>query len=84
MSKLITLEIPDELYERAEKLAILTSQDVTAVLVDALYLDYTFPDSLLTYEPDEAVEREQAAYLALHPTLWQSTPVNTLLFMAGN
>jgi hypothetical protein len=83
MGKQVTLTIPDELYQRAEKLAILTSQDVTTVLVNAIDLDYTFPDNLLTHEPDEAVDREHAAYLALHPMLWQEYPGQHVAIYGG-
>lgn len=36
MSQRVTLELPDELLVRAERLAVLTRRDVTDVLVDAV------------------------------------------------
>jgi hypothetical protein len=79
MGTQILLTVPDELYRRVEQLARSRKQNIDAVLVDVL--DEVLPRSQkstvednLTYEPDEAVEREKSAYIALHPALWQKYP----------
>src|SRR2546426_12684410 len=36
MSRRVTLELPDEVLDRAERLAVLTHRDVTDVLADAV------------------------------------------------
>ena len=79
----LTLTLSDKLYERAHRLAQLRQQDVTAVVTEVLdeALPMTEPDEyaldeeiLDLSEPDEAVDREIAAYHALHPTLWEKYP----------
>lgn len=79
----LTLTLSDKLYERAHRLAQLRQQDVTAVVTEVLdeALPMTEPDEyaldeeiLDLSEPDEAVDREIAAYYALHPTLWEKYP----------
>jgi predicted DNA-binding protein len=38
MSRQVTVDLPDEIYRRAETLAQLTSRDVASVLADAISL----------------------------------------------
>jgi hypothetical protein len=67
----VTLTIPDTLYQRAQQLALIYQRDVAEVITAVL--DEGLPaaegDSVDWVEPDEAVDREMAAYIALHPTL---------------
>lgn len=73
-----TVKIPQPLYEKAEKLARERQQKVneliTGVLdetLSSLEGDETFID---LSEPDEVVDREMEAYIAMHPTLWKKYP----------
>lgn len=67
----VTVTIPDALYRRAQQLARSRQRDVAEVITAVL--DEGLPaaegDSADWIEPDEAVDREMAAYIALHPTL---------------
>jgi hypothetical protein len=74
MGKQILLTIPDEVYRWAEREAVASGQEVADVLVEAIHPGTAVDDEELTYEPNEAVEREEAAYRTLHPMLWQKYP----------
>lgn len=68
----VTLTIPEALYRRAQQLARSRQRDVAEVITAVL--DEGLPaaaegDSVDWAEPDEAVDREMAAYIALHPML---------------
>jgi hypothetical protein len=68
----VTLTIPDALYRRAQQLALSRQSDVVEVITAVL--DESLPavaetDTIDWSEPDEAVDREMAAYIALHPML---------------
>ena len=82
MATQITLTIPDKLYKRAQQLAQSRNRDVVDVLVSSIILDDN--EEQLTYEPDEAVEREKAAYLAMHSSLWQKYPNQHVAIYQGN
>ena len=64
MSEQVTLTIPTSLYRRASRIAQARQQDVADVLVEAI---------VLTEEVEEetAVDREEAAFRRLHPSLRQ-------------
>lgn len=68
----VTLTIPDSLYQRAQRLAQMRQRDVSDVIADVL--DEALPaadesNAIDWTEPDEAVDREMAAYIAMHPIL---------------
>lgn len=66
MGKRVTIAIPDELYQRAERIAHLREQAVADVLVDSIVLvDVEETDG----ENALAVDREEAAFKRLHPML---------------
>ena len=67
MSEQVTLTIPTSLYRRASRIAQARQQDVADVLVEAI---------VLTEEEEEetAVDREEAAFRRLYPTLRQQFP----------
>lgn len=75
MTTHVTLTVPDELYRRAERMARLKDQDVrdllTEVLTKSILQDQALERDGLIYDPDEVVEREKAAYIAMHPMLWR-------------
>jgi len=68
----VTLEIPQEVYQRAQRVAIATKRKVTDVITTSIVLeDIVEIDSADETETtdDEAVTRERAAFIALHPLL---------------
>jgi hypothetical protein len=66
MGKRVTIAIPDEMYQRAERIAHLREQAVAEVLVDSIVLAVIEESG---GENDLAVDREEAAFKRLHPTL---------------
>jgi predicted transcriptional regulator len=80
MSREITLTIPDDVYRRAEHIAQLKRQDVAALLAEALAESAVLAETAVANgegdadEWDAAVAREKAAYLAMHPLLWEKYP----------
>lgn len=66
----VTLQVSPALYQRAQRLAVLTQRAVNEVLVDAIVLDEIDEETLLEAE----VARERTAYLALHPLLLEKYP----------
>ena len=87
MATQVTLTVPDELYHRAERIARLKEQDVqdlfTEVLTDSIMQEETLVQDSLTYEPSEVVEREKAAYIVMHPVLWQKYPSEHVAIRGG-
>jgi hypothetical protein len=73
-----TVQIPTPLYEKARQLAQERHQPVNELITDALNETLSFwqhQESLVDFsEPDEDVDREMAAYLAMHSMLWQKYP----------
>lgn len=70
----VTLSIPNELYQRAKRIAQSSQRGVNEVLAESIVLvdnQVEVPDFS---EPDEALEREKAAYIAMHPTLREKYP----------
>lgn len=75
-----TIDLPPDLYERVHRMAQYRRQPVPELIADALDLaeEIAAIDSYTKVtnwsEPDEAVEREQAAYRLLHSSLWTTYP----------
>jgi hypothetical protein len=77
MSKKITLDLPEALFERAKRYADLQQQDVAEAI--AALLDETLPAASAAangsashaggLEDEAAMEREMHAYIAMHPEL---------------
>lgn len=65
------LPIPDNLYRRAKRLADIREQEVSDVLIDVLDDALPTTDLLedLDSEIEKAMQKEMAAYIALHPQL---------------
>lgn len=68
---LVTLSLPEKTYQRVKQWADWQQQEVSEAIAD--YLTNTLPeietDIVPAAQPDEAVEREEAAYIRLHPQL---------------
>ena len=69
MSTRILLDVPDNVYSQAEKIAARMRQDVSELLLDTIVRSFSpFP-----VDPKcEAMNREVAAYKALYPELVRS------------
>ena len=69
MSTQVLLNVPDNVYSHAEEIAAKMQRDVAELLLEAIVRSYApFP-----IDPRrEAMDREVAAYKALHPQLVQS------------
>lgn len=69
----VTLDVSCQLYERAESLAQRRRQEITAVIEDLLEAGLPLvedeTESITLSEPDEAMDREREAYIAMHPML---------------
>jgi hypothetical protein len=64
----VTLSIPEEVYRHAKRLAQAKNRNVNELLAESIVLD----DIALTQtadESDDAIDREEAAYIKMHPTL---------------
>lgn len=82
----VTLTIPDNLYQRAQRLAHMRQRDVSEVIADVLDEGLPAADDSLAVdwtEPDEAVDREMAAYIAMHPMLKQNYLGKHVAIFAG-
>ena len=66
MSKKVTLAIPDEMYQRVQRIAKLRKQEVADVLLESVVL---VEAERATEEEDVTVAREEAAFKRLHPML---------------
>ncbi len=73
MSIQVVLDLPDQVYERAQQLAQSRRQAVTDVITrvldDALPLDESGEEIEAWSESNEALDREMQAYIAMHPLL---------------
>ncbi len=82
-----TVKIPQPLYEKAEKLAKERQQNVSDWVIGVLDETVTFLEGDESFvdlsEPDEAVDREMEAYLAMHPTLWAKYPGQSVAIYGG-
>lgn len=67
----VTLKMPETLYQRVQDVASADQRDVTEVLLDALTRSF-----LLFYadQARESMEREVAAFEAMHAELWAKYP----------
>jgi hypothetical protein len=68
----VTLDIPLDLYQRAERMASLTQRKVTDVIATSIHLEKTDIEAEETPTEtieDQSVARERAAFIALHPVL---------------
>lgn len=75
MSVQVTLNITEELYHRAQKLARSRRRDVTELLAESIHLPD--PPTVPKEEwpmAETAVTREEAAFYRLYPQLWQTYP----------
>lgn len=70
----VTLSIPDELYQRAKRIAQSSQRGVAEVLAESIVLVDNRDEVLDLSEFDEALEREKMAYIAMHPMLWEKYP----------
>ena len=73
MTTQVVLELPDQVYERAQHLAQLRQQAVaevnTDVLDDVLPLDDINAESESSTATDDPLDREMQAYITMHPRL---------------
>lgn len=70
MTVKVQLEINDELYRQAEALAKATQRSVTTVLSEAITLEDVITEPTSEADlPEENIERERSAFLALHTQL---------------
>jgi predicted transcriptional regulator len=79
MERQVTLTIPDELYQRAQRIAQSRRQKVADVLLGAIALDETADE----YRGQTAVDREEAAWLQLHPWLREQYPGQYIAIYGG-
>jgi len=63
MSIQVTVNIPEEVYRRAKRIARSSNREVGDILAEAIVLDEASP------EASAVVDREGAAFHQLHPTL---------------
>lgn len=68
MSVQVTLNITEELYHRAQKLARSRDADVTELLAEAIALP-PIEEAWLPLDKDQAIEQERKAYWQLHNDL---------------
>jgi hypothetical protein len=66
----VTIHIAEDLYRRAERLARSRQREVADLLAESIHLPQVVED-LATLDDDNAIERETAAYRALHSELLQ-------------
>ncbi len=74
MTEQVMVPIPKTLYRRVKQLAGRQNQDVDEVLANALTEALAVEEETnetIWAEPDDAVEREMQAYIAMHPVLKQ-------------
>jgi hypothetical protein len=74
MSVKVTLNIDNDLYRRAEKIARSRQRDVADLLAESITLPETVPANDMVLGRDTAVAQEEAAFYRLHPELWQTYP----------
>jgi hypothetical protein len=71
MGKQLLLTIPDEIYQRAERVAYQTDQDMNELVAESLAMSLPV---LEERTPDPEVQLEAEAFRRLHPTLRQNYP----------
>jgi len=72
MSVKVTLNIDNDLYRRAEKIARSRRRDVADLLAESITLPEV--ETAASVSSERAVAREEAAFYRLHPELWQKYP----------
>ena len=83
------IDLPPDLYERVHRMALHRHQPVPELIADALDLTEendtanAHNESINWAEPDEAVEREQTDYRALHSHLWATYPNHYVAIFDG-
>ena len=71
MARQITLTVPDPIYRQAQQVAQVSNRQIEEVLTESIQLSYpTFP----IHKDRPIMEREIAAYEAMHAELWQQYP----------
>lgn len=68
MAQQVLLTIPDNLFQRASRLAQQQARRIEDVLADSITLDDEI-DFVDWAEPDEALDAEMDAYIVMHPML---------------
>ena len=66
----VTIHIAEDLYRRAERLARSRQREVADLLAESIHLPQVM-EGEATLDDDNAIERETAAYRALHNELLQ-------------
>jgi hypothetical protein len=66
MTKKVTINIPDEMYQRAKRIARLREQPIADVLLDSIDLTKT---ERRAEDKDTIVDKEETAFKRLHPML---------------
>lgn len=66
----VTIHIAEDLYRRAERLARSRQREVADLLAESIHLPQVM-EGEATLDDDNAIERETAAYRALHSELLQ-------------
>ncbi|MFO7537981.1 MAG: DUF5678 domain-containing protein [Chloroflexota bacterium] len=74
MSVKVTLNIDNDLYRRAEKIARSRQRDVADLLAESITLPETVSGNDMVLGGGTAVAQEEAAFYRLHPELWQKYP----------
>ncbi|MCX6044962.1 MAG: DUF5678 domain-containing protein [Chloroflexi bacterium] len=87
MTAQILVTLPDKVYQRVQWLAQARQQDVAEAIVkildETLPVDVADEDFGDLSELDQAVEREIAAYHAMHATLWEEYPGQHVAIYGG-
>jgi hypothetical protein len=71
MSTQVTLTIPDNIYRQAEYVAKTTNRPISEILTETITL--AFPP-LHVSQNRQAMQREVAAFEAMHASLWKQHP----------
>jgi hypothetical protein len=69
MARQITVTISETIYQQAVRLAQWRRQNVAEVLAEAIVLSDEPQQPAASDADEEAIEKERAAFLTLHPTL---------------
>jgi hypothetical protein len=88
MSKEILLTIPDDMYSQMQDYAEKMNRPIDTCILDILANSFENEGTILvsnkaTPLPDSAVDREKAAYIDLHKTLWQKYPGHHVAIYKG-
>lgn len=74
MYKEVTLPLPEEMYNQAEAIAKLTNRSLAEVLIE--YITMPDTDNLENRKTngESDIDKEEAAFIRLHPWLWKTYP----------